>query len=151
MNLLGHQTYLKAKAGGDNSMSEKAEGGEAIKLPVRRAPDDKVKAELLEPKYPIRQMHRAGYGGYTSSSPLDRGSRVSVLETTLRGGRDESASSRVRTGHLNRPIVNYVRNTGSPTGREPYGDGAAVVVRGRESQPHGEGRQVNQMFRAGGA
>jgi hypothetical protein len=33
-------------------------------------------------------------------------------------------------------------NMGSPTGREPYGDGALVVVRGRESRPHGEGGQV---------
>jgi hypothetical protein len=34
-------------------------------------------------------------------------------------------------------------NMGSPTGREPYGDGARVVVRGRESRPHGEGGQVS--------
>jgi hypothetical protein len=33
-------------------------------------------------------------------------------------------------------------NMGSPTGREPYGDGALVVVRGRESRLHGEGGQV---------
>ena len=26
--------------------------------------------------------------------------------------------------------------------REPHGDGVSVVVRGRESRPHGEGRQV---------
>src|SRR4051794_33178767 len=31
---------------------------------------------------------------------------------------------------------------GSPVGREPYGDGVPVVVRGRESRPHGEGGQV---------
>ena len=34
-------------------------------------------------------------------------------------------------------------NMGSPTGREPHGDGALVVVRGRESRPHGEGGQVS--------
>jgi len=34
------------------------------------------------------------------------------------------------------------RDTGSPTGREAQGDGAVVVVRGRESRPHGEGPQV---------
>ena len=32
----------------------------------------------------------------------------------------------------------------------PVGDGAAVVVRGRESRPHGEGRQVNRMASRGG-
>ena len=30
-----------------------------------------------------------------------------------------------------------------PTRREAQGDGAAVVLRGRESRPHGEGRQVS--------
>ena len=38
--------------------------------------------------------------------------------------------------------VQLVRNAGSPKGRESYGDGALVVVRGRESRPHGEGGQV---------
>src|SRR5215831_13467446 len=31
---------------------------------------------------------------------------------------------------------------GSPNRRESHGDGASIVVRGWESQPHGEGRQV---------
>src|SRR6516165_4646802 len=39
---------------------------------------------------------------------------------------------------------------GSPSGREPQGDGAPVVVRGRESRPHGEGGQVTPMPRVGG-
>jgi hypothetical protein len=34
------------------------------------------------------------------------------------------------------------RTAGSPTGREPYGDGVPVVVRGRENRSHGEGAQV---------
>jgi len=40
-------------------------------------------------------------------------------------------------------------NAGSPTGREPYGDGVPIVVvrvtphqGGRESRPQGEGAQV---------
>ena len=37
-----------------------------------------------------------------------------------------------------------LENMRSPTGREPYGDGALVVVRGRESRPHGEGGQVSK-------
>ena len=48
-----------------------------------------------------------------------------------------------RTEHLNRTITCMLRGTvGSPKGRESYGDGAFIVVRGRESRPHGEGRQV---------
>jgi hypothetical protein len=42
-------------------------------------------------------------------------------------------------------------NAGSPKGCEPYGDGVVVVVRGRESRLHGEGRQVTTMSRLGGA
>jgi RNA-directed DNA polymerase len=37
--------------------------------------------------------------------------------------------------------VRSVRNSGFPNGGDPYGNGAAVVVRGRESRPHGEGEQ----------
>jgi hypothetical protein len=39
--------------------------------------------------------------------------------------------------------VTHVRNAGLPKGREPQGNGAAVVVRGGESPSQGEGRQVN--------
>src|SRR5207244_9584303 len=55
-----------------------------------------------------------------------------------------------------RCYVNPTRNTGFPTGREPYGNRAPVarpepgipgraeqVVRGRESRPQGEGGQVD--------
>ena len=48
-------------------------------------------------------------------------------------------------------------NVGSPTGREPYGDGVPIVVAGvttgrevRESRNEGEGAQVAKMFRRGG-
>ena len=34
------------------------------------------------------------------------------------------------------------RNAGWPTGGDHYGHGVLVVVRGRESRPHGEGGQV---------
>jgi hypothetical protein len=32
-----------------------------------------------------------------------------------------------------------------PSGREPHGDGVPIVVRGRESRPHGEGGQVTRQ------
>ena len=41
-----------------------------------------------------------------------------------------------------RSDVRYQENAGSPTGREPYGDRVPIVVRGRESRPHGEGEKV---------
>ena len=40
-------------------------------------------------------------------------------------------------------------SSGSPSGREPHGDRASLVVRGRESRPHGEGRQVYPVTRTG--
>ena len=43
--------------------------------------------------------------------------------------------------------VQHPRNAGSPTGREPYGDGVLVVVSGGESPPHGEGGQVEGSTR----
>ena len=46
-------------------------------------------------------------------------------------------------GRLSRArYVQHPRNAGWPEGREPHGHGVSVVVRGRESRPHGEGRQV---------
>src|SRR5262245_25049984 len=53
------------------------------------------------------------------------------------------AISRTRNGHLNHPVVNRARNARWPTRGDPHGHGASVVVRGRESRPHGEGRQVS--------
>ena len=48
------------------------------------------------------------------------------------------------------------RNAGSPTGREPYGDGVLVVVDGvttvqgaRESRVQGEGGQVTRLTQQG--
>jgi hypothetical protein len=67
--LLGHPTYLMAKAGGDNSMSEKAGCSEAAKLHARRGPDGMVKAELLEPQCPCSKPGLVGNGGCNPTSP----------------------------------------------------------------------------------
>jgi hypothetical protein len=49
--------------------------------------------------------------------------------------------------------VSYIRNAGSPTGRESYGDGVPIVVVGvtphqgeRESRSQGEVAQEDEMF-----
>jgi len=49
-----------------------------------------------------------------------------------------------------RSDVRHRRNARSPTGREPHGDGAPVVVRERESRLHGEGGQVVRWRGRGG-
>ena len=46
--LLGHRTYLKAKAGGENSMSEKQETLEGVYGAVLQDPCDMAKATLPE-------------------------------------------------------------------------------------------------------
>ena len=46
--------------------------------------------------------------------------------------------------------VDQVENAGSPSGREPHGDRALVVVGGRESRPQGEGGQVTRSSKGGG-
>jgi len=50
---LGHRTYLAGKPKGESSMSETAGYGETVRPYARQDPDGKVKATLLQPKYPI--------------------------------------------------------------------------------------------------
>src|SRR5215475_2943256 len=55
-------------------------------------------------------------------------------------------------GRLRRArYVQHRRNAGWPNGREPQGHGVSVVVRGRESRPHGEGRQVGCHLKGEGS
>jgi hypothetical protein len=54
--VLGHQTYLKGKPGGESSMSGKPRCLEPAKGHVRQDPDGKMKAELPEPQCPNRNL-----------------------------------------------------------------------------------------------
>ena len=64
--------------------------------------------------------------------------RMTLVRTTLK-----RSVARGRTEYLNRSrYVQHARNMGWPVWREPYGHGAFVVVRERESRLHGKGRQV---------
>jgi hypothetical protein len=51
--LLGHRTYLEAKAKGESSMFGKAGHDESRESCVGRGSDGMVKAKLLEPQCPI--------------------------------------------------------------------------------------------------
>ena len=53
-----------------------------------------------------------------------------------------------RTDALTRPNVTYDRTAGSPTGCEPYGDGASIVVVGVTT--HHGGWRINQLQGKGG-
>src|SRR5438132_1435977 len=53
----GSSTDLKAKAGGDKSMSEKREVREGVYRAVLRDPRDMVRAALPEPQCPAVELH----------------------------------------------------------------------------------------------
>ena len=55
--LSGHPIYLKAKARGDNSMSEKRESPEGVYGAVLQDLHDKAKAELPEAQFPAVEPH----------------------------------------------------------------------------------------------
>ena len=59
---LGHRVYLKAKAGGENSMPEKRGSPEDAKDAAPQGPRDMVKATLPEPQSPAVEPHTRCYG-----------------------------------------------------------------------------------------
>ena len=67
--LLGHPIGLKAKAGGEKSMSEKRETLEDAEGAVPQDPRDRVKAELPESQSPAVQLHTRCYSVYSAAPP----------------------------------------------------------------------------------
>ena len=136
--------YLEAKAEGDKRMPLKRGVHGGAQGLASRDLRHTVKAGLLEPQSPAMQRHilrsqrllRSRQDTPPVSSP---GSTLSLV------GGEECPHPRGRQGtYVTLDNVHPQGNTGSPTGREPQGDGAPVVVRGRESRSHGEGEQVSR-------
>src|SRR4051812_28229890 len=140
--LLGHQPYRMAKALWDYSMVEKHEASEHARLVVVQDPRDTVKAGLPESQSPGMEahIHRHGMSG---RCPWNRTVSLSSSELFLQG----TTVSEIVQGDEQDTYVALGRSTrtdtGSPESREAYGDGVVIVVRGRESRPHGEGPQVS--------
>src|SRR4051812_7842621 len=137
---LGPTAYLAAKAKGDRSMPSKRERSEDADDPVPQGPRDTVRTGLFEPQPPTMQLYTPRHS-VLRRGHHDRATRMSSLEP----------STRWAMGH--HPIQGGERGTyvaldtssttgmwDRPTRREAQGDGAAVVLRGWESRPHGEGR-----------
>jgi len=59
--LLGHPIYLKAKVGGEKSMSEKRKTLEDAYGAVPQGPHDMVKARLPESQSPVVEPHTLRY------------------------------------------------------------------------------------------
>jgi len=156
----GSTAYPRAKARRDSSMPSKREAledAEGADLPDPRA---KVKAVLLELQVPrvqaptLRLQHlNLGAAGTRPSSVPGRetpfGRRMAnevVKRSGMRHGHNSGeylkGTERSTYSALGRRLC---ENVGWPTGREPYGHRALVVVRGRESRPHGEGGQVSSI------
>jgi hypothetical protein len=66
---LGHRVYLKAKAGGENSMPEKRGSPEDAKDAAPQGPRDMVKATLPEPQSPAVEPHTRCYGVSIAALP----------------------------------------------------------------------------------
>jgi hypothetical protein len=139
--LPGHRSDRMAKALGDKSMIEKRGTGEHARPVVLQGPRDRVKAGLLEPQTPGMERHILRHG-MLGRCWRDRTVSVAPSEISFRQTTTSEVVQGVEQGTYVTLGRSIRRNTGSPTGRETYGDGAAVVVRGRESRPHGEGPQV---------
>ena len=80
--LLGHPIYLKAKAGGDKSMSEKQGPSEGVYGGALQDPRDKVKATLPESQSPAVEPHTHRY--HALDAVPSRACRSSFAVRTLR-------------------------------------------------------------------
>jgi hypothetical protein len=97
----GSSTYLRAKAQGDKSMSEKQGTWEGVYDVALRDPCDMVKATLPEPQSPAVEPHTHRY--HASEAVPSRARRAAFAACTLRGmGDEERLHSRGCVGHLRR-------------------------------------------------
>lgn len=141
--------YLAAKAEGDNRMAIKRRLSEDAYGKALQDLSDMVKAELLESQYPVIQSHISRLQhiqcGTTSITIV-----ISKLGKLPVGGRWGTTPLK-DTNKIPKSLYRLITgNAGWPTGRESYGHGASVVVRGWESHLHGEGRQVSTILAWGG-
>ncbi len=137
---------LEPKGDGDNSMPVKRRSCPGARGDAPRGPRDMAKAELLDTpisrRWNVASAGNAPATGATpcadiwvlSAQPLGRGAMPSE------GIQGDEWGAYVTLGRTTRT------NAGSPTGREPYGDGVPIVVvgvtahrGGRESRPQGKG------------
>src|SRR4051794_28444894 len=136
----GPTAYLAAKAKGDRSMPSKRERSEDADDPVPQGPRDTVRTELFEPQPPTMQPYIPRHS-VLRRGHRDRATRMSSLEPSTRWAMGHHP---IQGGERGTYVALDTSSTAGmwdrPTRREAQGDGAAVVLRGRESRPHGEGR-----------
>ena len=136
----GPTAYPAAKVKGDRSMPSKRERSEDADDPVPQGPRDTVRTELFEPQPPTMQAYIPRHS-VLRRGHRDRAAKSSSLEPSTRwaiGYRPIQGGERGTSVALDTSSTPGMWDR--PTRREAQGDGAAVVLRGRESRPHGEGR-----------
>ncbi len=124
-------------------MLVKVVSGEAADPDDDQDPDGMVKARLLEPQCPSGKHEPPGLAVIARCPVMVARSR---LATEHIPGAGATVSGRKGTNEAPTAVLYVTRewNARFPKGREPYGNGALVVVGGRESRPHGEGGQVTE-------
>jgi retron-type reverse transcriptase len=141
---LGPAAYPMVKVKGDSSMPSKRERSEDAYGPVPQGPCDMVRTGLFEPQPPAMQAYIPRHS-VSCRGHRDRATKSSSPEPSTRwamGRRPIQGSGRGTYVALDTSSTKGMWDR--PPRREAQGDGAAIVLRGRESRPHGEGRQVSR-------
>jgi hypothetical protein len=110
---------------------------------------DTVKATWLEVQFRVGPPQDLPVSVGITATPLAHGlpSRPYFEKRTSEGRASGHWPAQGTNGPPTpRSHVRHHRSAGWPMGRESYGDGVPIVVRGRESRPHGEGEQVSPTY-----
>ena len=137
------------KREGTTAWRESVEYRGGVEGAAAQGPRDMAKAGLLEAQSPAMQTSHPGHD-VCSHSHRHQTSPTFLVPTLPAGGQRATSLFKGTDGTpTSRSIRPRKGNAGSPTGREPYGDGVSVVVAGvttcqgrRESRRQGEGTQV---------
>ncbi len=143
MTNLGHPAYPRPKGTGDHNMPEKRRQATSASRTPRETRVARSKLHCFksnpdrDTRSPAVKLTQRGVTACRMFVFCTRHARAVRYREMIPGvgmrGRPEPRSD-----------VRWSETSGSPTGREPYGDGVLVVVGVRESRTHGEGGQVDQ-------
>jgi hypothetical protein len=135
----------KPKGNGDNRMPLKRKGNRRRLGPCSARPARYGKGWIARTQDANGEMDHPLITAPTAQGHRDTAANRLSSERSARWVMGNDPIEGVEMGaYVALPRLTHV-NAGFPKGREPYGNGASVVVRGRESRPHGEGRQVSRI------
>src|SRR5919201_644395 len=109
-------------------MSEKREGPEDAYGVVLQGPHARAKARLLESQSPAVEPHTLRHSVYWRCCQERRGRLARAVPFACQAIDNESMQGEEWDAYVVLAPFRAERLAGSPTGREPYGDGVPVVV-----------------------